>query len=318
MGYKILTTSKSLRKEILRLMAPGKTRRVAISAFVGDGAGAFLPQPDGVEIVCWPKAGGTNPWELQKLKGLGARIRFADSLHMKVYWAFGRGTVVTSANLSTNALGAGGLKEIGVLLDHKAVDIDALISSLNTREFNNADMQKLYKAHRTPMLPPGRCEAADYLEWCTGAAPEKWKLGWWGGTTADFAQSAKDLVKRNYGKTEPRNFISCREDDYEEHDCVLQFCLTEKGPSSAMWLHVDHVVKVSRTDRGVYERKYPYQAIQVHAEKIYQPPPFSITPRFRTAFRAACLAYGVERLKSLRTTQPPKAIIDMIAARMKK
>jgi hypothetical protein len=124
---KILKSSASIRKAIGELMAPGGGRRVAISAFVGDGARAFIRKPLGVEIICWPRAGGTNPLELNRLKNAGAHISFADRLHMKVYWAAKRGAIVGSANLSTNALGAGGLKEFGVLLPPGSIDIDELI-----------------------------------------------------------------------------------------------------------------------------------------------------------------------------------------------
>jgi hypothetical protein len=110
-------------------MAPGKTPRVAITAVVGRGARAYNRNPKGVEIICWPKAGGTNPLELRRLKKAGARIRFANRLHMKVYWAARRGTIITSANLSTNTLGAGNLKEFGVFLPADAVNIDDVIES---------------------------------------------------------------------------------------------------------------------------------------------------------------------------------------------
>jgi len=58
------------------------------------------------------------------LISLGANLQFADRLHMKVYWSEGSGVVVTSANLSTNALGVGDLKEAGVLLGPESLDID--------------------------------------------------------------------------------------------------------------------------------------------------------------------------------------------------
>lgn len=106
---KMLMTSNDVRKELTTLMAPSKRRRVAISAFVGKGARDYIPKPRGVELICWPRAGGTNPQELRRLKRGGVKIGFANLLHMKLYWAAGRGTLVTSANLSTNALGAGNL-----------------------------------------------------------------------------------------------------------------------------------------------------------------------------------------------------------------
>jgi hypothetical protein len=145
---RILNTSAAIRKAITTLMAPSKMRRVAIVAFVGDGARAFIRNPKGVEIICWPKAGGTNPLELRRLKKAGACIRFADRLHMKVYWAAGRGAIVTSANLTTNALGAGDLREFGVLLPANTIAIDDIIGSLKSRPFNRADIQKLEEEHR--------------------------------------------------------------------------------------------------------------------------------------------------------------------------
>ncbi len=52
---------------------------------------------------------------------------------MKVYWSEGVGAVVTSANLSTNAMGVGGLKEAGVLLGPEFIDIAKLLKPLERR-----------------------------------------------------------------------------------------------------------------------------------------------------------------------------------------
>ncbi len=111
---KVLYQSSDVRREIIKIFSHGGRRRVAIAAFVGDGAESYLPKPPGLEIICWPKAGGTNPNTLRRLTKRGAKIRFADRVHMKVYWADGYGAVITSANLSTNALGSGDLKEAGI------------------------------------------------------------------------------------------------------------------------------------------------------------------------------------------------------------
>lgn len=77
----------------------------------GNGADAYIRNPKGVEILCWPKAGSTNPDALRDLINRGAIVKFVDDLHMKVYWSK-KGVVVTSANLSTNALGSGSLKSL--------------------------------------------------------------------------------------------------------------------------------------------------------------------------------------------------------------
>lgn len=81
---RILYTSAQVREAIINLFSLSKGRRVAITAFVGDGAEAFLPRPKGLELVCWPKAGGTNPNALRKLMKRGVQVSFSDSLHMKV------------------------------------------------------------------------------------------------------------------------------------------------------------------------------------------------------------------------------------------
>ena len=97
---RLLYTSADVRQAIIRLFRSSKGHRVAISAFVGDGAEAYLPKPKGLQLICWPKAGGTNPNVLRKLMKRGVEVFFADRLHMKTYWSEDRGAVVTSANLS--------------------------------------------------------------------------------------------------------------------------------------------------------------------------------------------------------------------------
>jgi hypothetical protein len=127
---RVLYTSKEVRKQIVELFSDATKRRVAISAYVGDGAEAYLPRPAGLHLVCSPTPGGTNPGTIRFLMSRGVKAEFVDFLHMKVYWCEGRGVVVASANLSTNALGAGGLKEFGVRMDAQEVDIDRVLRGL--------------------------------------------------------------------------------------------------------------------------------------------------------------------------------------------
>jgi hypothetical protein len=56
--------------------------------------------------------------------------------------------IIPSANLSTNALGAGNLKEFGVHLPTDTVSIDDVIKSLRSRPFNRTEMDKLEEEHR--------------------------------------------------------------------------------------------------------------------------------------------------------------------------
>ncbi len=147
MGKHILYNQSDIYREIQRLFNYPTVRRVAISAFVGKDAESYLPIPAGLTLVCWPKAGGTNPHTLRKLIKKSVDVWFADRLHMKIYWAEGRGCIITSANLSKNALGVGGLKELGVLLNPDEVDIDKVLSSLGKRPVNESEMKKLDREH---------------------------------------------------------------------------------------------------------------------------------------------------------------------------
>src|ERR1017187_1223207 len=113
---RVLYNSAEVRSAIIELFRGGDAKGIAISAFVGDGSDAYLPCPKGLRLICSPTPGATNPGTLRLLISKGVTVEFVDGLHMKVYWAENRGAVVTSANLFTNAMGVGGLKEAGVFL----------------------------------------------------------------------------------------------------------------------------------------------------------------------------------------------------------
>src|SRR5215210_4527181 len=132
MSIEILSSSKEIKAAIKDIFSVKNQRRVAISAFVGDEANAYLPYPKGIELYCCPKAGGTNPNAIRDLQTRGVEVYFSDSLHMKLYWSK-KGVIITSANLSTYALGSGGLKEIGVLLPASTVNITKIIQSISAR-----------------------------------------------------------------------------------------------------------------------------------------------------------------------------------------
>ena len=101
---------------------------------------------------------------------------------MKVYWAEGRGAIITSANLSTNALGSGDLKEVGVLLSDEDIDIDHLISSLKLRNPSKkelSDLDRLHDLFYVKNPPVNKKRQVPTLEtWYQSIAPRLWKLGW--------------------------------------------------------------------------------------------------------------------------------------------
>ncbi len=308
-------SSREVREAISDLMGSRNARRVAITAFVGDGARAFIRRPKGVEIVCWPKAGGTNPLELRRLKKAGASILFADRVHRKLYWASKRGAVITSANLSTNALGAGDLKEFGVQLPAASIAIDDVIRSLRARRFNRREMERLEREHRK--LAAGKqssyhkIDRVSYSEWFELPVRPEWKLGWW-DTTGSVSTSAKEIARTDFNQRSPHTFISCRKNDYREADWILSFRLTPKGAIAPEWIYVDFMVRVPRNEKNAYFEDYPYQAVQVATPRHYPSPPFAITKAFRRALREASISFGINRLENLRSVVAPGKFLKLI------
>src|SRR5262249_52487710 len=139
--------STEVRSAIIDLFGDGATDRVAISAFVGDGADAYLPYPKGLRLICSPTPGATNPRTLRLLMSKGVTVEFVDRLHMKVYWAKDRGAVVASANLSTNAMGIGSLKEAGVLLPPNEFHIERILKQLRPRPAKS-ELRRLDVKHK--------------------------------------------------------------------------------------------------------------------------------------------------------------------------
>ena len=306
---KILYTSAEVRNEIVRLFRESKGRRVAVAAYVGKGAESYLPKPGGLELYCCPQAGGTNAEVVRRLIGRGAKVWFVESLHMKVYWTDG-GAIITSANLSTNALGSGNLKELGILVPASYLDIDRVIASLNCKPVTDgrlAELDKATQAFNTGAARPiTHTRVSSYKEWYESSYRRKWKLGWW-DAVGGMSANAKTKSQEEYGVPTPHNFVSCSQSDYEFGDCVLTFDISGKSPKTIRWLFIDFVVRVAKTDKKAYYKDWPYQAVQVWPAARYQPP-FMLDRAFQAAFKRAVKEYGADELKGSSTTTPPKLL----------
>ncbi len=313
---KILYNSSQIRKEITRLFSAPRCRRVAIVAFVGDGAESYLPKPKGLHLICWPKAGGTNPNAIRQLIKRNVKVSFVDSLHMKVYWAEGRGAIITSANLSTNALGSGDLKEVGVLLSDEDLDIDYLISSLKLRNPSKKELSNLDRLHDLFYVknPPMRKKrhVPTFKTWYQSIAPRLWKLGW-ADERGTFSRSAKEIAKQDYGLS-PYWFVACKKNDFRKEDWVLTFMLQNNAATELAWMFVDYIVPVAKNDKRAYSSEYPFQAVQVGKRSRYPIPPFGIDTVFRKAFTKAIKEIGgSERVEALKSMKPPKTLVKLIA-----
>lgn len=54
-SFEILYTCESIRTAIRVVFGKGSGRRVAVVAFVGSRAEAYLPHPKGLELYCWER-----------------------------------------------------------------------------------------------------------------------------------------------------------------------------------------------------------------------------------------------------------------------
>ena len=299
---RILSTTAEIQREVVRLMKPG-TRRVAVTAFVGAGAIAYIPKPEGVTIVCWPKAGGTNPAAVRELIRRKADMRFADGVHMKVYWAATRGVVIGSANLTTNALGSGGLKEMAVLLPAGAVSIDKVLKSLSARAVSAKELNRLEREHRKlGRKLAGPSKNISFCEWFEMKARSSWKIGWW-DQAVSYSPQARAAAKADYGRT-PMDSIWGRTGEHVAGDWVLSFRLTKKRVYRARWLFVNFVVRA-----GSKAETYPFEAVQVWTSRECTTPPFALTKTFNRALAKACRDFGVTKLKNLETVRPPEKLL---------
>jgi hypothetical protein len=311
---KVLYSSNEVRKAITQIFSKTAGRRVVITAFVGKGAEAFLPNPEGLELICWPKAGGTNPTALRDLIERGVKVSFADSLHMKVYWSE-LGAVVTSANLSNNALGSGGLLEFGVLLSADEVNIKKIIAQIGHTPVTETAMAKLER--ETNLYASGQniprvfSKKSSFKDWYSGLPRAAWKFTRTDGY-APAAKSVKERTLREYGIVEPTDSLTCTKNDFKPGEWVFRIAVTTKGIKEYDWMYVDFVEPIAKSDHKVYSKDWPYQAAQVHPLGKYRHPPFELNKSFRKAFSKAVYQYGVDNIRGLSKWNPPKRLIDLI------
>ena len=304
---KFLSTGQHVRREIHRIFDTETGRRVAIVAFVGSHADAYLPKPNGLELVCWPKAPGTNPKSLRTLIKKGVSVRFADRLHMKIYWTESKGAVVASANLSTNAYGAGDLKEAGVALPSPAINIDKLLQSLGSKEVEEKDLRRLEKewtlANPLPPQPPTDSHRT-FLDWLAMPKRRRWLLSVFDSYCGSASQRLQDVAEKETGSRFVEAAAYCRKGEVAPDDFLLRLNVGANVRLES-WLYVHRVVLVSKNDKQYYP-EWPYQAGQLYPPRACPAPPFRIDRNLRRAFGAAYKELGSDNQAfSLEPTSPP-------------
>ena len=287
----VLYNSEAIKQKINELFEnPGQAdRRVALVAYVSRQYADYLPNPRDMEVICSPTPGVTSVAAVDGLIRAGAQVRFSDKLHMKVYWSELRGCVITSANLSANALGVRGLKEAGVWMEPNSVDINRLLQQAQPMAVTNSRIKRLRRdeeRYRRAMARIGRREADDsfnYIDWynLSPAARTPWKLADY-KSNEGLSSAARTHARNAFNvKEEPADWYGW--EDYEnfycEGDWLLSFEYDDENKrviGSPAWMFADFVIN---------PRRNRFQAVQVYLARNYERPPFPLTAQFNGAFR---------------------------------
>lgn len=316
----VLYSSRAIKAKIRSVLANPQRddRRVVLVAYIGKDYAEYLPDPAGIEVICSPTPGATSAAAVDGLIKAGATVWFSDKLHMKIYWSKFRGCVVTSANLSTSALGVKGLKEAGVWMEPGAVNVNKLIAEAKPYLAKDNHIEKLRideSRHRRAMAAIGRSDEDDgfqYLDWFahSTAARTPWKVGEYLGDM-EVPEHAKDILKEKYDRKGPVNYLGAdKKTSFREGDWLVQFEHDYDGKGgvrSIMWMTVDFVSPAGES---------PFIAIQAHSLGKYERPPFPLTSQFKKAFKAA-IARCQGELTNADGLFPSKAFLAEIADQLR-
>jgi hypothetical protein len=326
MKIDVLYNSNQIFKKIREVIGEPKSvgRRVVLVAYIGVDAETYLTHPDGLEIICNPQPGATNPGVIRKLLKRGANLRFSDDLHMKVYWSETKGCIITSANASANALGKGDLKEAGIYLPPGEVDIDRLINYADPKDITDKKMKildretNLLRAKLPEYYPPDPKDN-DFLSWYDDPHKEVWKLGWWEDSDWETAQSTKKECKKGYDVSEPDDWNNFPKGVVKPGEWILNFEINgeKERVGKEKWMFADMVLPIEPADKKAFDKDYPYQVVQVKPSRSYPKPPFKIDPYFRKAFRKATIHFGIGKITGIKSFKPPKPLLFNIAENMK-
>jgi hypothetical protein len=311
---KVLYNSRQIRNAIRRIFLKGKGRRVALAAFVGEDAPAFLPNPKGIELVCWPNGAGTNPDAIRKLRKLKVKVMSSPRMHAKLYWSQGVGAVLASANLSKNALGEGNLQELGVLIPAEAIDIKALLKSIRPKKVTVRSLKQLdkdYDSHRKRNPKFVRTSRLNFVTWYKSEARRSWKLVCYEKGNAQVPPSLRPWLRTEGGAITDTQVISTPGGLYKDDDWILCFTRAKNGkPKNLEWMYAHKVSKVPINERNAFNDGSAFQVIQVHPIRVYGSPPFNVRD---SKLKAALQHYLTRNPRFADKTRPSHSDVDAIA-----
>lgn len=278
-----LENSRDIRDSLSDLFSSIE-RKYAVVAFVGKNAIDYLPNFKNTTVVCWPKAGGTNPEGIRKLINSGVTVKFCDHLHSKIFWCESKGIIVSSSNLSDNALGDSGLIEFAVRINDPEYDfcskvlnpLKKKLRDVSDEELNKLDVENNRFNRKNDIKHSGKSERKDYSEWYKSKHRQKWKIVWYSEISKQD-EITKDEVFEEFGVTKWKNDNDVDPGMFSEGDIVFQFKMDEYEctipRANGKWFYVDMVTSNNKI-------------IQVgKLENIALP--FVVDPAFKKAFKRA-------------------------------
>jgi hypothetical protein len=294
-----LRNSSEIKQQLTQLFSE-EGEKWAVVGFVGYNAIDHLPaHVKNLSIVCWPKAGGTNPDGVRRLIDNGISVYFCDNLHQKIYWRKGAGLIIGSANLSSNGLGDKGLHEFGVYCDDEKFDISHVLAALNYVPVTSAAMAKLDVEHRAQAQQKsengencgnkGDLNPPAFLDSIKIKFPKQWKLITWSEIRDNDDQiKVKADLEKHFGSTKSVNDNDIDPKDsnvFAKGDFILQVKTNEKGlivrSDQIKWLYVDHII----WKRGLRA------VVQVSKWEHRIPSPFKLDSTFQKHFKELFNAY---------------------------
>lgn len=301
-GVQVLYTASTLQAAIRRVLAPGERDRVAIAPYVSSHALTVLAAPKGLRLICKldPK---TDADTLRTLRKRGVRLEHAIALHMKVYHS-AAGCVITSANLSRNALTRTPLKEAGAYFPPGRVDIERFIAECRPQAITSTDLRALKRSNQT--VPPGDRdhsqprERVTYAEWFADReSRELWRMGWWNEPGRGVAKAARDQSLHEYGLP-PYDYLNLGSKQGQKGDWYLTFRLPRV--LKVHWLLAQVHVKSYKDDPN-HDKEYPFVACQVWKPKDLEPP-FQVDPPLVQALRATVKQFTPNWVEDSITLEP--------------
>lgn len=320
----ILYDAEAIRGKIKSVLATRNGRRYALVAFVGQDALAFVHEPKGLIVYCWPNVAATSPDGVKSLISKGAKVYFVDRLHMKLFWSNAGGAVIGSCNLTQNALGGGAtsLREMAYFTpDASQIRIDDVLATLKAsrrevttsvlaayrKQYNAAAVRRDEWKHSRAKQRPKTVTFAEYMREPL-KKDQRIVTTWWNVKEDKVPKALIEAVRESEDESETRDlekfilaYVYCIGKP-RRGDWILACRLGQNGGYGRLHWVFTHVVAKRRKNSG--------QWAAIELKRTTEAAPFDCKDqRFVAAFRQYANEAGLERKETLVLTEPRLAKI---------